>query len=430
VLDGGPRTGIIEVMTERTAPDAGTLACPFVAFEDDRDERSEAPDHRHRCYADVRPAPRAIAHQEAFCLSGAFATCPTFQDWARREAARARAAAAAGGAADSGDEDDQPARNPPRDWSAPPPWVGDPGAPRPESEPVAPAFLTRTTRPPTDDGLPVDAAGLSASRWLDDGSKADAPRALDPDDEELARALAADQAARERLALDRGAAGTGSPSHGVEAAAIASASAGIPATEASSDRSAAEGAPSPAAASGTGGSSSSGGRRRGAPAQARPVSSTRRRPVDHDLVGPAWEQPRHYEAYPTIRTRMGLPSVPRLALAALAIVVAAGVLFAVPFLLKSGGDGGATAPSAMPPASAAASADLSSAEPVPTVVVYVVKSGDTMSKIAKKYGVTVDQILAVNKAIKNPNKIKPGDEVTIPAPLPSEITNGGSSAAP
>ncbi len=127
---------------------------------------------------------------------------------------------------------------------------------------------------------------------------------------------------------------------------------------------------------------------------------------------------------------MGLPSVPRLALAALAIVVAAGVLFAVPFLLKSGGDGGATAPSATPLASAAASADLSSAEPVPTVVVYVVKTGDTMSKIAKKYGVTVDQILAVNKAIKNPNKIKPGDEVTIPAPLPSEITNGGSSAAP
>ena len=68
--DAPARPGIIEAMTERTAPDAGTLACPFVAFEDDRDERSERPDHRHRCYAEVRPAPRAIAHQEAFCLSG------------------------------------------------------------------------------------------------------------------------------------------------------------------------------------------------------------------------------------------------------------------------------------------------------------------------------------------------------------------------
>src|SRR5512135_226644 len=65
-------------------------ACPFVAFEDERDERSTRPDHRHRCYAELRPAPRALAHQEAYCLSPSFVTCPTFQDWARREAARAR----------------------------------------------------------------------------------------------------------------------------------------------------------------------------------------------------------------------------------------------------------------------------------------------------------------------------------------------------
>ena len=51
------------------------------------------PDHRHRCYAEVHPAPRAIAHQEAYCLSSAFAVCPTFQDWAQREAARTRGGA-------------------------------------------------------------------------------------------------------------------------------------------------------------------------------------------------------------------------------------------------------------------------------------------------------------------------------------------------
>ena len=75
-------------MTEPTP--TGALACPFVAFEDDRDARADVPDHRHRCYAEIRPAPRAIAHQEAFCLSPGFAACPTFQDWARREAARAK----------------------------------------------------------------------------------------------------------------------------------------------------------------------------------------------------------------------------------------------------------------------------------------------------------------------------------------------------
>ncbi|HEY8631682.1 MAG TPA: hypothetical protein VIL50_00915, partial [Candidatus Limnocylindrales bacterium] len=87
-------------MTERGLPLAdGASACPFVAFEDNRDERASVPDHRHRCYAEARPAPRALAHQQAYCLSSAFPVCPTFQDWARREAARARDAADAAAAA-------------------------------------------------------------------------------------------------------------------------------------------------------------------------------------------------------------------------------------------------------------------------------------------------------------------------------------------
>ena len=124
----------------------GSPACPFIAYEDERDERSTEPDHAHRCYAEVRPAPRALAHQEAYCLSSAFPVCPTFQAWARRESAQARSAAAAATAsAASGparppaqdpepigatpdaelDPDDIPARrNPPRDWAAPPPWAG------------------------------------------------------------------------------------------------------------------------------------------------------------------------------------------------------------------------------------------------------------------------------------------------------------------
>ena len=42
--------------------------------------------------------------------------------------------------------------------------------------------------------------------------------------------------------------------------------------------------------------------------------------------------------------------------------------------------------------------------------------GETLSKIAKQYGLTLDQLLAANKQIKNPNKIAIGDELNIPTP--------------
>jgi hypothetical protein len=63
-------------------------ACPFIALELDRDRRSDKPDYRHRCFAEPTPQPRAIAHQEAYCLSSEFAACPIFQGWAMRAAAR------------------------------------------------------------------------------------------------------------------------------------------------------------------------------------------------------------------------------------------------------------------------------------------------------------------------------------------------------
>jgi LysM repeat protein len=81
-------------MPESAAGD-GPGACPFVALVDDRDGRSAEPDPRHRCFAEVQPAPRALAHQAHYCLGPEFHACPTFQDWARREAARVIGAAPA-----------------------------------------------------------------------------------------------------------------------------------------------------------------------------------------------------------------------------------------------------------------------------------------------------------------------------------------------
>ncbi len=51
----------------------------------------------------------------------------------------------------------------------------------------------------------------------------------------------------------------------------------------------------------------------------------------------------------------------------------------------------------------------------------MVKAGDSLSKIAATYGVTIDQILAANPKITNPNKIAVGDKIVIPQPLPTEI---------
>src|SRR5512132_2262207 len=146
-------------MTERGLPIVGGApACPFVAFADDRDERATSPDHRHRCYAEAEPAPRALAHQEAYCLSSAFPVCPTFQDWARREAAKARPGEAPIDEADDDAEfaplvEDRPPRRSGHAWSAPPPWLsGQQGRP-----------TGATDRPPADSRPAGAATGPAAA---------------------------------------------------------------------------------------------------------------------------------------------------------------------------------------------------------------------------------------------------------------------------
>jgi hypothetical protein len=147
-----------------------------------------------------------------------------------------------------------------------------------------------------------------------------------------------------------------------------------------------------------------------------------------ELFGPAWERPRRYEAYPTLRTRMGLPALgglPRIAIWGLILALVALFLFLFgPGLLGFGNDdpgiGGA---SATPTATEEVSEEpLATEPPAPTPEVYVVAKGDTMSKIAKKHGVTLEALMAANPQIKNPNKIKIGDEITIPVPVEDEET--------
>ena len=410
-------------MTDRGLPIVdGAPACPFVAFEDDRDERATSPDHRHRCYAEARPAPRALAHQEAYCLASSFPVCPTFQDWARREAANARQAH--GG--DSGaTADDAPRRNPPREWSAPPPWAGGPvvpgyGGDDDDDDPDAPDFLAGRTRPEL--GL----AGSAGDRVAIAGGGAEDDREARARDVGTARD-------EEQGGRDAAAAG----------AAMAGAAAGppresVPRPTPSGDR-AAEALDDAVDDYDDFGErlddrrdadrDRDDDRRKGGRDGRAPVGDSRgSRPVPGSEA-PSWERPRRYEAYPTLKTPVRMPALSRVAVGALLLLVAAAVLFLLPsvFLGGSGGKpgtGGATtsAPSAVASGSAAPSVSVA-----PTPRVYVVAPGDSLGKIAKKFGLTVDQILAANKQITDANKIAIGDKIVIPS---AEASAPEDSAAP
>jgi nucleoid-associated protein YgaU len=148
---------------------------------------------------------------------------------------------------------------------------------------------------------------------------------------------------------------------------------------------------------------------------------------------PSWERPRRYEAYPTLKTRVGFGAPSRLLLYAAALLVAAVVLFVVPpLLLRSGGAGNAGAsgssdPSALASGGSARPSAGRSAAPTAKQVTYTIKQGDTLSTIARRFHVSVEDILAANKQIKNPNKITVGDVIVIPTPAPTTITNGEPS---
>ena len=439
-------------MTERGLPLVdGAPACPFVAFEDDRDERAPSPDHRHRCYAEIRPAPRALAHQEAYCLSSAFPVCPTFQDWARREAAKARNGEAA--------VDEAPRRNPPREWSAPPPWTSegereDEG--RPSGARIAGAAAAGTIAGAAATEAGREAAGLAAGA----GGVQDAVGEREGSDFLAGRSRAA--AGLAGSAADRVAAGeavgdawggepsrTGEPTRSAEPAFGAESAWGAeprrpdpashetpeetwqPTPERVDEFEAFEPGETDAAAEGPPTRPPT----RGLVDRRPRVGQTRRTRPPVDLTGPSWEQPRRYEAYPTLRTRMGLPSVPRVALMAVALGIAAIALFSLPTILGlgqsnngGGGGGGGSSPSRAP-ASAAASV-APSTQPAATAQVYVVKSGDNLGKIAKRFKTTIDAILAANPQIKDPNKIKVGDEIKIPTKGASGGGAASQSAAP
>ncbi len=403
-------TGIIAPMSERGLPTEGAPACPFVAFEDDRDGRSTAPDHRHRCFAEPRPAPRALAHQEAYCLSSTFPVCPTFQDWARREAAAARPVPTSQSAPREEPPEESPESRPvppparapygqqagtfppprrstQRDWAAPPPWVGD----EPDGRGAAGAAAAGAAAWSSESG---GLAGSAADRLA--GPDPDEPRPASPADPD-----------RHGDDLD-----DDWPAGSTAAGAYVAGSASARPSAAS------RAAPPP---------------RRSDPS---PRSSADQvsKPVGQDpseLFGPAWERPKRYEAYPTLRTRMGLPElggIPKVAVWGLLLLLAALFVFLFgPSLLGFGTDEGGSAGATPTPAATeqVTTEPETTVPPVATPQVYIVAKGDLLSKIATKFGLTLEELMAANPQIKNPNKIAIGDEITIPVPVEEDASAGG-----
>jgi LysM repeat protein len=414
-------------MTDRGLPSAdGSSACPFVAFEDDRDERADRPDHRHRCFAETEPAPRALAHQEAYCLSTAFPVCPTFQEWARREAAHAIPAAAVAAIADddgagpgdavaaasmasvtdAGDDDadgdlwsqarqeppleDRPRRNPPRDWAAPPPWASGPGGGGPGREGTRPDDAA--DRPP----VPEEAQGLA-------GSAAD----------RLALGGAVSDEWGQRSSPRRPSPPQDSPA--VPADPDLAGLVGRAARQAEENEAHAGVRPPTRPA------------RRPTVSSTRDSGRTRDRAADRgDNDGPLWERQRRNVAYPSIKTRAGLsgiPAIPTVGILFGGVVLAALILFFLPALLGVGGrNSGGFGSSASPSVAVATPSAEPTAIPDPTPQTYVIKAGDTLSRIAREFNVTLDALLEANKdRISNPNRIKVGDEIIIPVPVTEEV---------
>ncbi|MBC8263816.1 MAG: LysM peptidoglycan-binding domain-containing protein, partial [Anaerolineales bacterium] len=70
-------------------------------------------------------------------------------------------------------------------------------------------------------------------------------------------------------------------------------------------------------------------------------------------------------------------------------------------------------PTPVPPTATAIPPTLTPVPPTPTPVIYVVQAGDTLSEIAKEFGVTVEALQEVN-AISDPTRLQIDQELVIP----------------
>ncbi len=401
-------------------------ACPFIALELDRDRRSDTPDYRHRCYAEPTPQPRAIAHQEAYCLSADFPACPIFQGWAMRAAA-------------------QPLPVPPgdegRDASSMSGAVGGVDAAAAARAAAPPPVQTSLQPPLPADLEPVVPAPGEA--WPSDAftppEPLDAPRQMAAFDAPTGDVAPAGSTESEAVGLP-----PIPPSVAPDAPAVPSAwsSANPPDGEPDGEPGDTPGdapgdAPVPGFLAGRA------EREPLRPRAVRPDVQFREKVAREDLV-PSWDLTNRYGAQ--VKEERGgrggggdrfgglVTAVAVIAILGLGVI---GVIF-LPGLLSGRGHPATPTPPViasptLPPLNSASpfvtatpdatippsGAPSTTPGPEATPHLYPIKSGDQLYKIAKRFHVTVAAILAANPQITDPNKIAVGQVIVIPTRTPT-----------
>ncbi|MDQ3870136.1 MAG: LysM peptidoglycan-binding domain-containing protein, partial [Chloroflexota bacterium] len=324
------------------------------------------------------PEPRSHAHQQRYCLTPNYPSCAHFQDWASRRAARLVGTPATSAPASWWDlpPAERSSERPPGQIAAfegvgqiagapASARAGDDERPTPPAIPVLPRSSTPAA--PTDAGTSYS----TASRLLGTA----APASSDDEDDELEdEELEAPERPRAggRLAswLRRP---DPAPEDG-EAVSIA------PMQQA----------------------------RRG-------IFETRRRaPQSNARPQMPWERARRRESYPNLSMGIGASGVPGILIALAVVAVMAAIVFLLPGLL-AGPSRRATEPT--PTARAQQTALPAGATPAPNATSrsYTVARGDTVERIARRFNITVRELLAANPRITDPNRIRIGDRLTIPA---------------
>jgi len=108
---------------------------------------------------------------------------------------------------------------------------------------------------------------------------------------------------------------------------------------------------------------------------------------------------------------------------------AAGLLLAGAVLTGCGGGGSKAASSSTTtvPVATTSTVPPTTTTTIPTE--YVVQKGDSLSKIAKKFGVNIADLVTLNK-ITNPDKIQEGQTLKIPPPVAPVNTAGTGTTVP
>lgn len=371
----------------------GPTACPFVALENDRDRRSDEPDHRHRCYAEPDPAPRALAHQREYCLAATFTACPIFQDWAIRAAATP-VPLRLGRLADV-ERDQQPA------WAAAPSTFVEPEeeASRAEAASVPDGFVSPPAREAIDQRQEPPAPARDIERLPSlarEGGQSAEPAGAplppvpprQPQSQSQARLEPAARPEREH-GEDTGAAAAPPPFLAGRAAQRP----GYVEPRPSGQQS---------------------------PAPDRTLSSEKLRRED---VVPPWARDPIYPLQPRSRMRLGgsgnwISRITTLLAIAVILSLAVAAVILAPSLLGGGGDPTRTAPvaGASPTARQPTPTPRPTPTPAPTPVTYTVQPGDTLFSIALRHALTVEQLLLANPQITNPDLVQIGQQIIIPEP--------------